>query len=134
MRFNFQSPQTAQPSELTIRVKFAAGSSGAVPTSLAGYLLSMGITSMSLASTGKYDVILQDNYLAMARATFHVQQATYDATHARMGDVIVEDVAGTSGTPHVQFQAVNSAGAATAVTSGDIVSITLELEQIAEQG
>ncbi len=134
MRFVNQSPCTTQPKELTLRVKFVAGTSGSVPTALSGYLLSMGITSMALASTGKYDVTLQDNYLALARATFHVMQATYDATHARSGDVIVENVAGASADPHVQFQAVNSAGTATAVTSGDTVLITLELEYVAEQG
>lgn len=133
MNFFKRTAATAQAQEVTIRVKFVAGTSGAVPTDLTGYLLSQGITGMALASTGKYDVTLQDTAYRLARATFHVQQATYDATHARMGDVIAEDVQGASGAPHVQFQAVNSAGAATAVTATDTVSITIELELSPEE-
>jgi hypothetical protein len=95
----------------------------------------MGIASMALASTGLYKVTLQDNYLALARATMQVMQATYDASHGCRGEINAEDVAGASGDPYVQFQCVrNDTGAAVAVTSGDIVLITLELEQIAEQG
>ena len=125
-RYCNQDEAAFQAGRIILDIEFVAGSSGAVPTSLSGYVRSAGIDSMSLAATGKYTVNLTDAYVGVAKADFKVQQGTYDATHARMGDVIVNSV--TDGTaPLITFQAVNSAGAATAVTASDTVRITLEL-------
>ncbi len=130
-RFTFTDQSGFQPGRVTLDIQFAAGSSGAVPTDLADYVRSNGIDSMELAATGVYTVHLSDCYVELIGGTFAVTQATYDATHARNGDIIDT---GTDVTdpddPSVTFQSANSAGSATAVTSGDIVRITLTLQRL----
>ena len=131
-RFTFTDESAFQPGIVTLDIKFAAGSSGAVPTDLADYLVSNGIDSMELAATGVYTVHLTDSYIDLLGGSLTIKQATYDATHACKGDIIDTGTDVTdSDDPSVTFQAVNnSAGAATAVTSGDIVSITLRLQRL----
>src|SRR5215831_18083781 len=102
-RFFSHDEETAQIGRVVLDIEFVAGSSGAVPTALSGYVRSMGIDSMSLAATGLYTVNLTDNYTGIAQASFRVQQASYDATHARMGDVTVNSVSDAT-TPLVTFQ------------------------------
>ncbi len=130
-RYTNQDGSAFQPGKVMVDVEFVAGSSGAVPTSLAGYVRAEGIASMDLAATGVYTVHLQDAYFACTRATFQVVQATYDASHACNGDPIDDDVSdGTD--PLVTFQAYdNATGAAAAVTASDTVKITLELTRLA---
>jgi hypothetical protein len=129
-RYVNQDGASFQPGKITLDVKFAAGSSGAVPTAIADYLIAAGIESMSLAATGLYTVHLSDAYIRLTRGTFQVIQATYDASHGCRGEVAVEDVDDASD-PLVTFQCVrNDTGAAVAVTSGDIVCITLELQRM----
>jgi hypothetical protein len=129
-RFTFTDESSFQPGRVVLDIEFAAGSSGAVPTALSGYTRKAGIASMDLAATGVYTVHLSDVYQGLIGASFSVEQASYDATHACAGDVIDSDVS-DSPDPLVTFQAFNnSAGAAAAVTSGDIVRITLVLQRL----
>ncbi len=129
-RFTFTDESGFQPGRVTLDIEFAAGSSGAVPTTLGDYTRSSGIDSMSLAATGLYTVHLSDCYTGLISGTFSVEQATYDASHACRGEVDTADV-GDATDPLVTFQAIqNGTGAAVAATSGDIVRITLVLQRL----
>jgi hypothetical protein len=132
-RYINQDEGAFQPGRVVLDIKFAAGSSGAVPTTFADFTLADGLdgtTPASLAATGKYTFNLADSYVRLIRGTFMVTQATYDASHGCTGDVIVEDVDDAT-SPLVTFQCIrNDTGAAVAVTSGDIVNVTLELQRL----
>ncbi len=129
-RFTFTDQSAFQPGRVTLDIEFAAGSSGAVPTSLSDYVRSNGIDSMDLAATGLYTVHLSDCYVGFIGGTLSIEQATYDASHACRGEVAVADVTDADD-PLVTFQAIqNGTGAAAAATSGDIVRITLTLQRL----
>ncbi len=129
-RFTFTDESGFQPGRVTLDIKFAAGTSGAVPTELGDYLISNGIDSMSLAATGKYTVHLSDSYVALIGGSFSVIQATYSASAGQTGYVIVDDVTDSTD-PLVTFQCVQpGTGAATAVVEADIVCITLTLQRL----
>ena len=132
-RYTNQDGSGFQPGIVELDVIFTAGTAGAVPTSFGAFTMADGLdgtTPASLAATGKYTFNLADAYVALLPgSSFTVIQASYDATHARSGDVITNSV--TDGTtPLVTFQAVNSAGAATAVTATDIVMVHLRLQRM----
>ncbi len=131
-RFCSQDEAAFNRGRIILDIEFAAGSSGAVPTTLGAYTRCQGIDSMSLAATGLYTVHLSDSYVGIAKGTFSVEQATYDAAHGCRGEVDTTDV-GDDTDPLVTFQCIkNSDGTAVAVTSGDIVRITLELIRLSQ--
>ena len=131
-RFCSQDEAAFNRGRIILDIEFAAGSSGAVPTDLADYTRCQGIDSMELAATGLYTVHLSDSYVGFAKGTFSVEQATYDASHGCRGEVDTTDV-GDDTDPLVTFQCIqNGTGAAVAVTSGDIVRITLELIRLSQ--
>ncbi len=128
-RFVFTDSSDFQPGVVNLDIVFTAGTSGAVPTSLAGYTLASGIEGMALSGTGLYTITLTDGYVEFLGGTFSVEQATYDATHGQTGYPVDADV--TEDPATVAFQCVNpGTGAATAVTSGDIVRINLRLQRL----
>lgn len=131
-RFCNQDEAAFQPQRIILDVKFTAGTSGAVPTAFSDFTIADGLdgtTPMALAATGKYTCYLADAYVRLLSGTFQVTQGTYDASHGQQGYVIV-DSANDGTTPLVTFQCTRpDTGAAVAVTSGDVVSIRLELQR-----
>jgi len=128
-RYTNQDGASFQPGEEHIWVEFVAGTSGAVPSALSGYVRADGIASMALAATGLYTVTLQDSYVACLGGSFDVMQATYSAAAGWRGAIVSKAVTGT--TPTVVFQCVRpDTGAAIAVVEGDTVIIHLVLQRI----
>ena len=129
-RYTNQDASSFQPGKVTIDIQFVAGTSGAVPSALSGYVRADGILGMVLSATGVYEVLFQDAYVGLDSESFRVQQATYSAAAGAAGDLIVNDVSsGTS--PSVTFQCFRrDTGAAIAVTEGDTVRITLVLQRL----
>ena len=126
-RYCNQDEAAFQAGRIILDIEFVAGSSGAVPTALSGYVRSAGIDSMSLAATGKYTVHLTDSYIGLASASMQVTQATYSAAAGQQGYPIVVDVDDATD-PLVTFQMTRpDTGAAIAVTASDTVRIKLEL-------
>lgn len=121
---------TYQLDRPTLDIEFVAGASGAVPTSVSGYVRSAGINSMELAATGVYTVHLRENWIGLCRGTMQVEQATYDASHGQQGYVIGGTDVTDADDPIVVFQMTRpDTGAAIAVTEGDTVRITLEFNR-----
>jgi hypothetical protein len=114
-------------------VEFVAGTSGAVPTTRTGYLHTNGIKNVTLASTGKYKVHLQDPYLSLADWDVNIEQVTYANTHGGMVTVAPADITVTDGTdPSIVFQvrSTDGNGTAVALTSGDMFSCHLTLRNL----
>lgn len=110
--------------------QFTAGTSGAVPSTLAGLDASNGFTLPVLSGTGLYTFGLQDPFYSLADYHVEIEQATYDKTHGGMAtlDHSTSDV--TSGSaPQVAFQVrtTDGNGTAAALTSGDIIRVHLWL-------
>jgi hypothetical protein len=134
-RYINQDEGAFQPGRVKLDIQFTAGTSGAVPTTFSAFTIADGLdgsltTPMTLTGTGVYTCLLADAYVRLLSAKFSVIQATYNAAHGQEGYVITNSVTDAT-TPAVAFQCTRpDTGAAVAVTSGDVVCITLELQRM----
>ncbi len=132
-RYCNQDEAAFQPGRIVLNIKFPFGSSGAVPTTFAGYTVADGLdgtTPGSLAATGLYTFNLADAYVRLLDARMTVIQATYSASAGQTGYLVVDS--SDSGTaPLVTFQLTQpGTGAAAAGVEGDICMVTLELQRM----
>ena len=118
----------SQLGAVQIELEFTTTTAGAVLAITKGgsYVKSVAQTG----GTGHYLVTMFEFWNKLFNPTFKVVQATYDATHARGGDLIVDNISNTT-TPTLEFIASNSAGAPTNITSGDVGKITIPASYIA---
>lgn len=132
-RFIFKDGGDFHPGRVTLHGAFVAGVAGAVPAIATGWLRRAGIAGCVLSGTGLYTFTLQDAYATLLNYVFNIDQVTYNATHAAEGVLGAVPAVG-SNPATIAMQAVNMAGAATAVTAGDTIRMTLLLARIQGTG
>ncbi len=132
-RWFFQDGGSLDKGLRTIICQFTAGTSGAVPAH-AALTNSNGFGEPVLSGTGLYTFHLSDPYYQLANYDVKIQQATFDKTHGGMATLETNSV--TSGSdPLVAFQVrtTDGNGTAAALTSGDIIRVTLLLRNLKTQ-
>ncbi len=113
----------------TVRVKFTAGTAGAVPT----FPLSMSNDVISVTksnTTGQYDIVFSKAQNQSAGFYGDVLQATPATTTAAAVKKVAEDSA--AGTCTVEFYRQDT-GAATYLTSGDIATLVFSRQRYKSQ-
>lgn len=112
-----------------VRVKFTAGTAGAVPT----FPLSMSeyVTSVTKSgTTGQYDIVFQNAQYQSAGFHGDVLQASFSAAGACYAVKVAES--SSAGTVTVQF-CKGSDGTAVYLASGDIATLVFERQRYKSQ-
>ncbi len=113
----------------TVRVKFTAGTAGAVPS----FPLSMSNKVVSVTksnTTGQYDIVFVNADNQLGGFTCTVIQATPGTTTADNGKIVAYNSA--AGTCTVEFRRPDT-GAATYLASGDIAILTFDRQRLRSQ-
>jgi len=125
-----QDGANAEPGVVTLDLQFTAGSSGAFPATVTrGKEFNVATCTKVASSTGLYDLFLRETWLYLLNENVKVIQASYSASGAVHGFVTVDSVNSTTA-PKVRVTFRTAAGAAVDLASGDIVRVTLRLQNV----
>ncbi len=112
----------------TLFAKAAIGASGAATLSAAN---SLGITSITRGTAGKYTIVLADVWYKFLWIDGKVLLAS--GTPAALGMAIVSEAVATPGTRTIVVQFLDAAGAAADIDSGATVYFKIDLSNVSVQ-
>lgn len=114
---------------VTLHVKWTAGSSGAVGAiaTQREFIAGSGAVVKQTAA-GTYRLFLKETWFRLLNGRAGVIQGTFDATHGFIG-VISNDTSGSTSSPFVEIELRQISGAVANPASGDVISVTLEMQK-----
>jgi hypothetical protein len=111
--------------EVDVYLKMTLGSSGAVPSDLGTSGVSAGVTAVSSAGSGVYNITLAGPYAEFIDFGQSIIQASYSASGACAA--FVTAYSGSAGT--IQITTRTAAGAAVQPASGDIIRLKFTFQR-----